>query len=367
MSTEEEYFSQTDAYPSFETTDLNYDDYVDDINGHFCPHGELPLLNILISVLYYVIFIVGSLGNVIVILIMSFKEKRRWRLVDTYVINLAIADLIFIFSLPLWGASAAHCHQWNFGNELCKLSSYIIAVNKYSNIFFLTCMSIDRYLTIVKQLDFKHVRTQNYSMKISVVVWVTSMLLAIPSAYFRQLHQLNATYCKEDSTSHFYRGFSLIVICPTFVLPIVVILFCYCSILNRLRDHYVHSKKLLQRRENSWKIILAIVSGFVLSWLPFNIFKAIDLCLQFKEVDPSWRVVVTRGLAIASCLAFINSCMNPIIYAFLDRNFRLRTSRLSTCVFGSVRKRSNSFGSMSIPTESSTFPESPKPNPYCIN
>ncbi|XP_078276684.1 putative G-protein coupled receptor 25 [Rhinoraja longicauda] len=362
----EEYFNQSDAYPSFETTDSDYD-YVDDINGHFCLYEELPLLNIWISVLYYVIFIVGSLGNVFVILIMSFKEKRRRRLVDSYVINLAIADLIFVFSLPLWGASAARGHQWSFGKDLCKLSSYIIAVNKYSNIFFLTCLSIDRYLSIVKQLDFKHIRTQNYSMKISVAVWVTSMVLAIPSAYFRQLHQLDATYCKEDSTSHFYRGFSLIVICLTFVLPIVVILFCYCSILDRLRDHYVHSKKPLQRRENSWKIILAIVSGFVLSWLPFNIFKAIDLSLQFKEVDPSCRAIISRGLAIASCLAFINSCMNPIIYALLDQNFRLRTSRLSTCVFGSLRKRSNSFGSQSIPTESSTFAESANSKPYCIN
>ncbi|XP_051891057.1 probable G-protein coupled receptor 25 [Pristis pectinata] len=361
MSTEEGSFNQSGDYSFFETSAPSYY-YVDDINENICLHEELFSPNISISVLYYLIFVTGSLGNIFVILIMAFKEKRRRRLVDTFVINLAIADLIFVFSLPLWASSAGNNHQWTFGNELCKISSYIIAVNRYSSIFFLTCMSIDRYLAIVKMLDFKHIRTQNYAMKISSVVWITSMLLAIPSAYFRRLEQSNVIYCREDSNSRFYTGFNLIAICLTFVLPVVVILFCYCSILNRLRVHYDHSKKTLQRRENSLKIIFAIVSGFILSWLPFNVFKAISLCLKFNNIDLSCWTIVNHGLAIASCLAFINSCMNPIIYALLDRNFRLRTSRLSSCIFGNVRKRRNSFASLSIATESSTFAETTKSN-----
>ncbi|XP_072886312.1 probable G-protein coupled receptor 25 [Hemitrygon akajei] len=357
----EEYFNMTDNYPTLELM-TNY--YVDDINGDICYHENLPWANISISVLYYLIFLIGSLGNIFVIINMAFKEKKRRRLVDTFVINLAVADLIFVFSLPLWASSAGNNHHWTFGNELCKISSYIIAVNKYSSIFFLTCMSIDRYLAIVKMLDFKHLRTQNYAMTISFVIWFASMLLAIPSAYFRKLipAQDDEIRCTEDSDSYFYRGFYLFAICLTFILPVIVILFCYCSILNRLRVHYEYNNKVLQRRENSLKIIFAIVSGFVLSWLPFNIFKTISLCLEFSNVNMSCWAIVNHCLAIASCLAFVNSCMNPIIYAFLDRNFRLRAHRFLGCIFGNFRRRRNSIGSVSMATDSSMFAEPSKLN-----
>ncbi|XP_020367119.1 probable G-protein coupled receptor 25 [Rhincodon typus] len=331
-----------------------YDDYVDDTDGRICPPQNLHFLNIAISILYYLIFIVGSLGNIFVIIVMICKERRRKRLVDTFVINLAFADLIFVFTLPFWAASASSDHQWNFGSAFCKISSYIVAVNRYSSIFFLTCMSIDRYLAIVKLRDFKHIRTQKYAVTISLMIWVSSLLLAIPSAYFRKPDQLNVTQCREDTDSPFLRIFNLTAVSLTFVLPVIIILFCYCSILVKLRHHYGHSTKAIQRRENSLKIVFAIVSAFVLSWLPFNVFKTIALYLQFHNTDLSCWTVVSRGLAIASCIAFINSCVNPIIYAFLDRNFRQRTGWLTSYVFASLGKRSGSFGSGSTPSESST-------------
>ncbi|XP_041051885.1 probable G-protein coupled receptor 25 [Carcharodon carcharias] len=342
-----------DSYPEYSLYS-DWEEYVDDTDGRICYYENLPFVNIAISVLYYLIFIVGSLGNIFVILVMIFKESRRRRLVDTFVINLAFADLVFVFTLPFWAASASNNHQWNFGSAFCKISSYMVAVNRYSSIFFLTSMSIDRYLAIVKLLNFKHIRTQKYALKISFVIWISSLLLAIPSAYFRKPDQLNMTYCKEDTDSPFLRAFNLSAINLTFVLPVVIILFCYCSILVKLGEHYGHSKKTIQRRENSLKIVFTIVTAFILSWLPFNVFKTITLYLQFQNAELSCWPVVSRGLAIASCFAFVNSCVNPIIYAFLDRNFRQRTRRMTSYVFTGLGKRSGSFGSGSTTTESST-------------
>ncbi|XP_072336455.1 probable G-protein coupled receptor 25 [Scyliorhinus torazame] len=330
-------------------------DYVDDTDGAICPYENLPFVNITISLLYYLIFIVGSTGNMFVILVMMFKERRRRRLVDTFVINLAFADLVFVFTLPFWAVSASNNHLWAFGSAFCKISSYIVAVNRYSSVFFLTCMSIDRYLAIVKLLNFKHIRTQKYAATISLGIWLSSLLLAIPSAYFRKPDQSNMTYyCTEDTASPFLRAFNVTAINLTFVLPVATILFCYCSILAKLGEHYGHSNKSSQRRENSVKIVFAIVSAFILSWLPFNVLKSMALYLQFHNVDLSCWPLVSRGLAVASCLAFLNSCVNPIIYAFLDRNFRQRTRRMTSHVFAGLGKRSSSFGSGSTVTESST-------------
>uniref|UniRef100_A0A4W3GH80 G protein-coupled receptor 25 n=1 Tax=Callorhinchus milii TaxID=7868 RepID=A0A4W3GH80_CALMI len=330
------------------TSYYDYDYVDDDTEAVDCIHEFEPWANVSISAVYALIFIIGFFGNLFVIIVTSFKQTTR-RPVDTFVINLAVADLVFVLTLPFWIVSTGNNHDWIFGSEVCKISSYIIGVNRYSSIFFLTSMSVDRYLSIVKLLDFRHLRTQRHAIKICALIWIGSLVLAIPSAYFRKLILTNKSYCVDDKSSQFFRGFSLASICITFGLPVIIIVFCYCSILVRLRDHYDQAKKTFQRRENSLKIVVAIVLTFVLSWLPFNVLKAVDLYLQSEGIIPNCALsqAISQGLVIASCLAFVNSCMNPIIYISLDRHFRRRAACLANYFFRGTRSRASSISSTS--------------------
>lgn len=99
--------------------------------------------------LYSLVFLFGLLGNSVVVFGL-FKYKRLKSMTDVYLLNLAISDLLFVLSLPFWGYYAAD--QWVFGLGLCKLISWIYLVGFYSGIFFITLMSIDRYLAIVRRL-----------------------------------------------------------------------------------------------------------------------------------------------------------------------------------------------------------------------
>ncbi|XP_016122286.1 probable G-protein coupled receptor 25 [Sinocyclocheilus grahami] len=295
----------------------------------------MPMSSIYIPVLYFVMFLTGFLGNLFVIVVIGKRRKKNGRLVDTFVINLASADLVFVFTLPLW-AIAASFGEWPFGEAMCKISSFIIAVNRFSNIFFLTCMSIDRYLAVVRLMDSQFLRSSNCAQITCGVVWIISFFLGIPSLVYRRL--TGDMLCSEDSKSSFVQGMNLLTIFLTFLLPVLILCLCYGSILVNLRRHChtTANSRAEARRRHSLKIVFAIIAAFLISWLPFNLFKTMQVILLMSTGDLSGetKVVIVNGLTLSCCLAFLNSCVNPAVYFFLDQHFRRRASILCLSCLG---------------------------------
>ncbi|KAM3877881.1 putative G-protein coupled receptor 25 [Diretmus argenteus] len=304
-----------------------------------CPSSYLHGANIYLPILYFLIFFTGFLGNLFVIIVVGTKGRRAGRLVDTFVVNLALADLVFVLTLPLWAISANQNGDWNFGNVLCKLSSYIIAVNRFSNIFFLTCMSVDRYLAVVKLMDSRFLRSSQCIRVTCAMVWLVSLALGIPSLVYRGVKSSNnGLSCLEDEQSHFFLGLSLTTMLLTFVLPVLVIVFCYGTIITRLRKHCIAAAnpRAEARHQHSVKMVFIIIVFFVVSWLPFNVFKTIIIGSQLSNArlscdTRSWQ---RDGLLVSCCLAFLNSCVNPGIYFFLDHHFRRQAENLWLSCFG---------------------------------
>ncbi|XP_043932599.1 probable G-protein coupled receptor 25 [Protopterus annectens] len=329
--------------------------YSDPATNEPCYSKEHSYLERFITILYTVTFILGCLGNIFVIIVMSFRRTTR-RLVDTFVINLALADLIFVFTLPLWSVSAATDNHWRFGDSLCKLSSYIISVNKFSSIAFLTCMSVDRYLAVVRLLDTRFVRNKRCILIACVTIWLVSLVMGLPSLIYRYvLRDGNSTrtLCVEETQSAFYNAFSLSSLLLTFVVPLTIILFCYGSIYMRLHTRFEMANVEI-KRNNSLKIVFSIVTAFICSWLPFNVFKAIWLMDLLKMTTLSCQGIATVkwGLTCTASFAFFNSCVNPIIYMSLDRHFRLQALQLRLRAFRKHKRVSSGCSSNSSGTDS---------------
>lgn len=325
-----------------------------------CSSSNLHNSHIFLPVLYYVIFFTGFLGNLFVIIVVGSKRKRSARLVDTFVVNLAVADLVFVLTLPLWAVSASQDNAWNFGdagNWLCKLSSYIIAVNRFSNIFFLTCMSIDRYMAVVNLMDSRYLRSSQCIRITCAAVWLFSLLLGIPSLIFRRVENQGNDVCVEDSTSMFFKVMGLLLALLTFVFPVLIIVLCYGTLIMHLNKHCViaGNPRAEVRRRHSLKMVLCIIVAFVVSWLPYNVFKTITILWELVNPDdecsrPPWQ---KDGLVLSCCLAYFNSCVNPAIYFFLDQHFRRRAQYMyNNCLRKSKTLYSyNSSASYTNPSE----------------
>ncbi|XDV48724.1 hypothetical protein PO909_018103 [Leuciscus waleckii] len=266
-----------------------YDYY--DYNETGCDFSEWEPSYSLIPVLYMLIFILGLSGNGVVIFTV-WRAKSKRRAADVYIGNLALADLTFVITLPLWAVYTAMGYHWPFGVALCKISSYVVLVNMYASVFCLTCLSFDRYLAIVHSLSSGRLRSRGTMLASLGAIWFLSCLLAIPTLLFRTTVDdagNNRTTCamdfslvahNQDHESLWIAGLSLSSSALGFLLPFLAMTVCYCFIGCTVTRHFSHLRKEDQKK-------------FLLLAHPY-----------------------------ATCLAYVNSCLNPFLYAFFDLRFR---------------------------------------------
>ncbi|XP_009998631.1 PREDICTED: probable G-protein coupled receptor 25, partial [Chaetura pelagica] len=262
---------------------------------------EVFFTTVFIPTLYSFIFLLGLVGNLFVIALMAQRSGGK-RVVDTFVLNLAVADVIFVCTLPLWVLAGARGHRWVLGEGLCKLSSYIIAINRCSSILFLTALSVERYLVIRKVLDTK-VTGPRWHVRVTCgVIWVVSLLLGAPSLVYRQLDG-------EDCWDEDGEDFSLAMVFLTFLLPLGIISFCYCSIYCRLQRHV----RLGRGVRRSHRAIVTIVTAFLCSWLPLNACKVLLFFLA------KGTLVLSQGQEVA---------LSPTVFLYEQDLAPLRYQRL---------------------------------------
>uniref|UniRef100_A0A3Q4AZS4 G-protein coupled receptors family 1 profile domain-containing protein n=1 Tax=Mola mola TaxID=94237 RepID=A0A3Q4AZS4_MOLML len=299
-----------------------YYDYEEMENSSMCDYSDWTPSYSVIPVLYMLIFILGLSGNGVVIFTVWRAQGKR-RAADVYIGNLALADLTFVVTLPLWAVYTAMGYHWPFGVALCKISSYIILLNMYASVFCLTCMSFDRYLAIVHSLSSSQLRTRGHMQASLTAIWLLSCLLAAPTLIFRTTKYdptSNRTSCgmdfslvvtKKKQENLWVAGLSISSSAMGFLLPFLAMMVCYGFIED-------------QRKRRLLKIITTLVVVFAACWMPFHIVKSID-ALSYLDLFPNTCSFLRSLLLVhpySTCLAYVNSCLNPFLYAFFDLRFR---------------------------------------------
>lgn len=80
-----------------------------------------------IPVLYSVAFVVGVLGNGVLLGVLA-RSRNNWSVTDTFILHLTLADVLLLVTLPFWAAQAAQDHGWSFGTPLCKITGAVFMV-----------------------------------------------------------------------------------------------------------------------------------------------------------------------------------------------------------------------------------------------
>ncbi|KAK2844294.1 hypothetical protein Q5P01_010953 [Channa striata] len=133
-----------------------------------CEQSHVPE----IPVLHYLLFCLGVLGNFTVLWVLLRYIKLK-TMTDVCLLNLALSDLILAVSLPMWVYSFQDLAS-------CKLITGVYQLGFYSGTLFVTLMSMDRYLAIVHAVAAMRTRTLRYGITASIIVWVVSVVMAIP-------------------------------------------------------------------------------------------------------------------------------------------------------------------------------------------
>ncbi|KAK6466305.1 somatostatin receptor type 1 [Huso huso] len=272
--------------------------------------------------IYAVVCCIGLTGNAMVIYVI-LKYAKMKTATNIYILNLAIADELFMLSVPFLATSAALQH-WPFGSLMCRLVLSVDGINMFTSIFCLTVLSIDRYIAVVHPIKAARYRRPTVAKMINICVWVLSLVVILPIIIFADTVPsgdggVDCNFLWPESS--WSEAFVIYTFLLGFLLPVVAICLCYCLIVVKMRAVALKAG-WLQRRKSEKKItrmVMLVVTVFVICWMPFYIIQLLSVFQ--RPPDP----VITQLFVI---LSYANSGANPILYVFVSGNFRRSFQRI---------------------------------------
>ncbi|XP_048857853.1 C-X-C chemokine receptor type 4-like [Brienomyrus brachyistius] len=315
------------------------------------------LKKIFLPTVYGIIFVLGIVGNGLVVIVMGYQRKSR-TMTDKYRLHLSVADLLFVLTLPFWAVDAAS--SWHFGSFLCVTVHMIYTVNLYSSVLILAFISLDRYLAVVRATNSIAPRRLLAEKVIYLGVWLPAALLTVPDMVFAKVHdtstRISCGRTFPDPVDIWTAAFRFQHILVGFVLPGLIILTCYCIIICRLSQC---SKG--QHKRKALKTTVVLILCFFSCWLPYCLGIFVDTLMLLKVIPYSCSRVqsLEKWIYITEGLAYFHCCLNPILYAFLGVKFKKSARNALSTSRGSSRKmlpkKRGAISSVSTESESSSF------------
>ncbi|XP_031733992.1 C-C chemokine receptor type 9-like [Anarrhichthys ocellatus] len=305
------------------TTDGDYD--YNDYRDLFCDRSSVREFRSRFEPpFFWMIAVVGGAGNLAVVWIYLNFRRRLKTMTDVYLLNLAVADLLFLVTLPLWAAEASHGY-WSFGSVLCKLNSALYKVNLFSSMLLLTCISVDRYVVIVQTTKAQNSQAERRrcTRLVCLGVWLLALLLATPELVFATTSEPDQQeYCRMVYPAHLGNRTKILVlslqVSMGFCLPFVVMAFCYSVIIAKLL------KTRNFQKHKAMRVILAVVAAFVGSQLPYTgvlVTEAVQAS-KMTMTDCEELKRFNKAEQMLKSLAYMHACLNPFLYAFVGVRFR---------------------------------------------
>lgn len=294
-----------------------------------CPEENISTLNVnnatmgylrsslstkLIPAIYILVFVVGVPANIVTLWKLSSRTKSAY--LATFHTNLAIADLLFCVTLPFKIAYHLNGNNWVFGEVMCRITTVIFYGNMYCAILILTCMGINRYLATIHPFTYRKLPKRHFTLLMCGLVWVMVFLYMLPLAILKQeyhLVELDITTCHDihntcESPSPFQFYYFIFLALFGFLVPFVVIVFCYTALIHKLNA-----------QDRRWlryiKGVLLILVIFTICFAPTNIILIVHHAnYYYNNTDSLYFMYL-----IALCLGSLNSCLDPVLYFVMSK------------------------------------------------
>ncbi|XP_071362776.1 type-2 angiotensin II receptor-like [Trachinotus anak] len=391
------------TYSPYLTTDI-YSNISFASSAPLCADWHPIPITTVIPTIYSIICVLGTVVNALAVSVLAHASTSRRTVANTFMLNLCVSDLLFLLSLPLWAVYYSRGYSWPFGRVACKICGMLHNLNLYASIFFITSMSMDRYLAIVHPLRSQSARDPRRARLTCILVWVLACACSAPTLALRDtryIMPLDVEACVIAYPDHtWYLTLVWMKIVLAFLLPLLVISCCYCAIgrhlladtgLVRMQNlshpSTMHSFKSVEPQESCGKperpptpcvspsssgsrpmegrglervlwTVAAVVLAFFLCWFPFHCVTFMDVLNSEGWLDSCWVNWAIHNLTpLTLCLGFSNSAINPVLYCFIGNHFRGRLGNLckGLCACLKARGEDHSQKRGSFSTRLSSF------------
>ncbi|XP_028902384.1 cholecystokinin receptor type A [Ornithorhynchus anatinus] len=347
------------------------------------PHPSKDWKQLVRILLYSLIFLLSVLGNTLVIAVL-IRNKRMRTVTNIFLLSLAVSDLMLcLFCMP-FTLIPNLMEDFIFGSVVCKTATYFMGISVSVSTFSLVAISLERYCAICKPLQSRVRQTKSHALKVITATWCLSFALMSPYPIYSSLvpftkhDNQTANKCRvllpSDIMQQSWYTFLLLIL---FLIPGIVMMVayglislelyrgikfdasqkktihegktsnsssryedrdgCYLQKTKKRRKVNLHpvpsgdgSSKIERVRSTSSaanlmakkrviRMLVVIVVLFFLCWTPIfsaNAWRAYD-------TPSANRFLSGAPISFIHLLSYTSACVNPIIYCFMNRRFRL--------------------------------------------
>ncbi|KAM9850340.1 putative P2Y purinoceptor 10 [Aulostomus maculatus] len=311
---------------------------------------------------YILLFIPGLLLNTTALWVLCRHISKKTKAV-IFMINLALADLAHILSLPL-RIYYYFTRDWPFGRSACLFCFYLKYLNMYAAVAFLVCISVQRCVFLLDPFSARRWR-RRYDLLISIIMWVVVSLACSPFILMRSssTNPGNNSCFKDLPMRRLPLSLAVTMMSLAELFGFLIPLACisYSSIriswsLNHKKvqqdstllnssahrrlqsvtstDHDNQSKSDKQR---ALRMVLSCCAVFLFCFAPYHINFLLYLMVSQGIVSHcAMRLAVRQFHPVSLCLASLSCCLNPLLYYFLTAEFRLHLTRRTSSFTSSL-------------------------------
>ncbi|XP_063312793.1 proteinase-activated receptor 1-like [Pelobates fuscus] len=267
---------------------------------------------------YTVVFIVSLPLNIMAIIIFLVKMKIRKPAV-VYMLNLAVADVLFASTLPFKIIYHFSGNNWIFGSGICSFVAETFYCNMYCSILLITAISVDRFLGVVFPIQSLSWRTVRRSWMVCILIWVISIATTVPLFTTEQpkhIAELNITTCHDvvdvNKKELFYVFYFSTFCFVFFFIPLIFTTIAYIGIIHTLR--FSTFGNALKRRQAVFLSVI-VFCIFVMCFGPTNVIFLSNYLYLLNGIVNEYLYF---AYILCVCIGSISCCLDPLIYYYVS-------------------------------------------------
>ncbi|XP_051012775.1 pyroglutamylated RF-amide peptide receptor [Acomys russatus] len=315
------------------------------------------------------IFALALFGNSLVVYVVT-RSKAMRTVTNIFICSLALSDLLIaFFCIPVTMLQNIS-DKWLGGAFICKMVPFVQSTAVVTEILTMTCIAVERHQGLVHPFKMKWQYTNRRAFTILGVVWLVAVIVGSPMWHVQRLeikydflYEKEHVCCLEEWASpvhqKIYTTFILVIL---FLLPLLLMLVLYSQIgyelwiKKRVGDssalQTIHGKemsKIARKKKRAVVMMVTVVALFAACWAPFHV---VHMMVEYSNFEKEYDdVTIKMVFAVVQIIGFFNSICNPIVYAFMNENFKKNfLSAVCYCIvretFSPERKLGNSGISM---------------------
>lgn len=280
---------------------------------------NFPLVQLCV---YIPVLLLGVLLNVLALWVFCCK-LGKWTETRVYMVNLAAADCLLLFTLPFKTLSQ---FQQMKADRWCLILEGGYFINRLMSIGIITVVAADRYVAIKYPLKAKALRSPLQAAFTSGFLWI--VIISVISLIKTVENREHDEFCFEKSSVKP----SVITLCAIiggFFIPLIVVIYCSTQViaeLMRKKNDNCHEEMLIRK---AVYIVTANMAVFIVCFLP--VYAGHLLRFLMDSFSPSCPAIqkVNNFVHLASVLANTNCCLDAICYYFVNKEFQEASPKLA--------------------------------------